>query len=294
MNRELPSALPSWLDRLTAYMKSFFREGAQLPTTLTAEIELEENEMETTDDEEREEIINMTTEPKTTAPEKPKLAIEEKDGLYHLTIDGARYVATKAMLTGGQLLPFDNIKGLHRFFGGRLNRWPSNNWTWLDGEKETRVRLFTFADRYPDLCGDHEYVEVPEPMVKAWPLDLGWIAEAGYRLSPGTDLDSSDREQLAGIEEGQSQSPWMRNPYLRRFAPLEELPPVYFVPIDDWDKLAAEVIGITWNSGDEAGILEKAASLGREPPQSKRQEVSSKEASVSVPNGFGTLTQKFD
>src|SRR5215469_735575 len=37
----------------------------------------------------------LRAERESEKAEKAKLAIEEKDGLYHVTIDGTRYVATK-------------------------------------------------------------------------------------------------------------------------------------------------------------------------------------------------------
>jgi len=72
------------------------------------------------------------------------------------------------------------------------------------------------------------------------------------------------------------------------------LPPVYFVPLADWEKRMSAVTGIGWKSGDEQAILAKAKGLGWKPAGEETVSPAPAPPIVSMPSQTAHLAQQFN
>ena len=143
------------------------------------------------------------------------------------------------------------LKERPNFFGGRLIQWATDNWAWIDGEKELRVFARTLAVIYPNLERSSypvDEIEVPVALAKGH-VELAWVVtESGYpiRAAEPTNYDYD----------------FQPDQFSRRQLPGEPLPLVYAVPMGDWNARAQVCLGPTWKSGEQYAIYQKATALG--------------------------------
>lgn len=148
-------------------------------------------------------------------------------------------------------------------FSGVLIRHAQNDWRWIDGTPEPRVRDSSPSEYYNFRIRSGKWVEVLLRDCHRERDILGWVlagVESGqYQQSDSGDhrgplLIDDDGARHMMIEPGED--PLRGNePIVRRRA----IPRVALVPVDDWDKWAADhPYGAQWDMANEQSIIERA------------------------------------
>jgi hypothetical protein len=146
---------------------------------------------------------------------------------------------------------YDVLQQQKTFFGGRLICWAPSNWSWIDGDKESRVLARTLDKNYPAFVQnsrDNE-IEVPVALAKAHE-DLKWVLDSNF---PQRKAYEDPNRWNYNVEPG---------PFDRLYLPGEDLPQIYAVPFSEWQARCNDCLGVTWMPDEQQHIFRKAESLG--------------------------------
>ena len=108
---------------------------------------------------------------------------------------------------------------------------------------EPRVRDISLNDSYHFTIRGNQFIEVPTFKADLEPA-LAWTKEGGYRVSESRDSQY--------VLEFLTRFPQKRKEQIES----------YLVPIDDWDKRGATLVGLRFSAGDASLLAEKSRSLG--------------------------------
>jgi hypothetical protein len=132
--------------------------------------------------------------------------------------------------------------------GGALKRGSDGVWYWADGTPEPRVTDLRISDwfRFPTREEDGDtYVEVPMSRAKTEP-QLKWVRFGHYRMvpssapgAPASVLSSRQRRMFA-------------------FDDAPQVPEVYLVPQEDWDRVELATIDARWDPAHHEDIIARA------------------------------------
>lgn len=140
-------------------------------------------------------------------------------------------------------------------FDGHLRRLINGSYRWSDGTPEPRVEDLYFGERYSFLILS-DLVEVPVKEAKG---PLAWVAEGHYPTGRSGDYTGPLALQASGRITHLYADPITGDNIGTRV-----IPPVYLVPLDEWEKWSWRLCDAQWDTKDGPEIHAKARSLGWE------------------------------
>jgi hypothetical protein len=158
----------------------------------------------------------------------------------------AKNTAIMKTETCNEVAPNMLTPGVVSCFGGTIHRHP-DGWRWSDGSLEPRVSDETFGDAYDFTIRDNQFVEVPLFLADL-ELDLAWTKEADYEVSESRDPQY--------VLEFLTRVPQKRKEQIQS----------YLVPVADWNKRVAAIVGLRFSDEDAELLAEKSRSLGYDWP----------------------------
>ena len=151
-------------------------------------------------------------------------------------------------------------------FGGTLIR-QEDGWFWSDGTREPNVFDRTWNDHFNFSMAAKDAVAVPQFKVQEC-QELAWVRDGGYGLA-------ENRDGSVGME------------FLRRFPERQSEPILsYLVPLSDWEKHTAAIIGVSYSMKDMPKLAEKARSQGYSGPFPAASAKAPAKTKLKVPEPF--------